>query len=110
MDKYIDAQQEVSQLWALYHNWYDKFHKPIRMPRMTREQAMAMFRDYPRILKGEVSKESIYKELRRKSAKKHLAWKKYLDILRFEAFSQLFYDRMRVDIAFAQRLICSYIR
>ena len=69
-----------------------------------------LFADYPLLMRGALTKQALYGELKRKSAAKHLAYKRYLDELRFNAFSQLFYDQMRVDVEFSRRFIYSCLR
>tara|TARA_B110000971_G_scaffold162081_1_gene165646 strand:+ start:724 stop:1035 length:312 start_codon:yes stop_codon:yes gene_type:complete len=101
MEQYRKARQRRQTLWELYHHWHND-HPPT-LP------VDVLFRDFPRLLQRGVTREEIYKELRRSSARIKAAWTRVLNLRRFEAFSDLFFKATRVDVGFGQDFVLSYL-
>jgi len=103
MNKYIDACQQCDDIWCLYHRWYAT---------NTTGQAREVLKTHTHIHKVNraETRRAFYREMKKKRAYKHLAWAMYLDEQRFNALSDVFHDRMRVDLEFARRTIYSCLR
>jgi len=100
MEQYRKARQQRETLWELYHHWYNDHPTP---------PVGVLFRDFPRLLQSGVTREEIYKELRRWSVRINVAWSHVLNMQRFEAFSDLFFKATRVDVGFSQGVVLSYL-
>ena len=55
-------------------------------------------------------KKAFFSELKKIKLKKRLMWLKIKDNERFDTFSYIFYKRKGVDIEFARKEICAYLR
>jgi len=105
--QYRIAKKKLLEIWQLYHCWYDEKYDS------------TMFKAYPNLTKAHntnvISRKKnmkcvFYKEIKKNSAAKHLAWLRYMDECRFNALSDIFYTKTRVDLEFARQIIYSYIR
>ena len=105
--QYQIAEKKLEEIWQLYHCWYNEKCDSAMLkayPNLTKAQNMNM--------KGrnENMKRVFYKEMKKKSAAKHLAWLGYMDERRFNALSDIFYTKTRVDLEFARQIIYTCIR
>ena len=116
MDEYIVARDKQIRLFELYNNWYNDASIP-RTNHTARFQAFRkIFKNEPRILKTvrhfdsvDDIKKILYKEIRRKTLLKCLAWRRYRNNIRFNLFCISVYRKTRVDVSFARYIILEYL-
>jgi len=77
-----------------------------------RQQRPDTYKRWARLFQDEPQKIKVvfYKEIKKKSAIRRLKWAKYLDAVRFNAFSDAFYNKTGVCIEFARRKIYNLLR
>lgn len=104
MDKWISAQENLETLWILYHNWWNNCFTG-------NVDAKNVLRKYPKLLKKNAreTRKAFYLEIRKKKVLVWIAHKHYRDELRFNAFSDVFYNRTHVDVEFARFRICAFL-
>lgn len=104
MDKWLSAQENLETLWILYHHWWNNCFAG-------NEDAKSVLRKYPKLLKKNAreTRKAFYLEIRKKKALVWIAHKHYRDELRFNAFSDVFYNRMHVDVEFARFILYAFL-
>ena len=105
---YNDAASALSAIWVDYHVLFDLGMSAKRL----RQQRPDTYKRWARLFQDEPQKIKVvfYKEIKKKSAIRRLKWAKYLDAVRFNAFSDAFYNKTGVCIEFARRKIYSLLR
>jgi len=105
---YHDATDALSAIWVDYHVVFDLGMSSNRL----RDQRSDIYKRWARLFQGDPKKIKVlfYKEIKKKSAIRRLKWAKYLDEVRFNTFSDVFYDKTRVCIEFARRKIYKMLR
>ena len=105
---YHDAVCALSAIWMDYHAIYDLGMSAKR----SRQQRPDIYQRWARLFQGGPKKIKVlfYKEIKKKSAIRRLKWANYLDEVRFNTFSDVFYDKTRVCIEFARRKIYKMLR
>ncbi len=115
MNEYLVRREKQEHLYTLYNQWYAvvNVHKHNRV---VFESFKNMFKDEARILKTVHQfdsvydiKKTIYKEIRHLTTLKHLAWRRYLNHLRFNLFCISVYRQTHVDVSFARHKILEYL-
>ena len=99
LDTFQQAVQSLHDIWEDFHTWFSStdhstMKRNRRLIKSTRKETRQCF----------------YKEIRKKAAMKHMAWNRILDMRRFDAFSDVFYNQTRVDVEFARRKIYQMLR
>jgi len=100
LDAYQEASTRLSMIWMDFHIWY----ATPRDPRVHKEHLHLICSN------RKTTRGRFYREIRKKSAMKHIAWCRVLDEGRFDAFSAIFYNQTRVDVEFARRTIYKMLR
>jgi len=100
LDSYQEAVHSLSELWEDYHVWYTSSSDP-RICK-TRRRLICSSRLE--------TKKRFYREIRKKSALKHIKWARVLDERRFDTFSAIFYKQTKVDVEFTRREIYKMLR
>jgi len=114
MNNYISTCVKQRQLFERYHDWYNGVMAP---------HSNVCYETFRRIFKGETRvlklvrpvhstndiKQILYKEIRRLTARKRIAWHKYQNNLRFNLFCISVYRKTRVDVSFARHKILEYL-
>lgn len=100
LDAYQEACLCLSRIWDDYHVWF----ATVRDPRIHKEHLHLLCNS------RKETKGRFYREIRKKSALKHMKWNLVLDERRFDAFSAIFYKQTRVDVEFARRLMYKMLR
>ena len=116
MPEYLVARDKQERLFDLYHKWYNAASVPNRS-RTTRFEAFrSIFSGEPRILKtirhfdnADIIKKMLYKEIRRRTTLKSVAWRRYQNNIRFNLFCISAYRKTRVDVSFARHAILEYL-
>ena len=103
LDRYIVAKQQLNEIWLLFHEWYDS--KTPELKRYALKKHANIVKQTPKL-----TKRALYSEMKKKRAYVNLARQRYEDEKRFNALTDIFYDRTHVDLEFARRTIYSYLR
>lgn len=115
MDNYILVSEKQRELFEQYHHWY----RIVNTAKSTRhlEAFRQIFKRNTRIFKMSQSSDSVqdikkilYKEIKRLTAIKHLAWINYRNHLRFNFFCIAAYRQTHVDVSFARHMILEYLQ
>jgi len=110
-DKYHRVREKQQDLFSLYTMWYNdgKFSR--------HDSYKQIFKSYPRILNTirpshstEQIKKILYCEIRRLTARKWIAWRRYQNNIRFNLFCISLYRKTRVDASFARYKILEYLQ
>ena len=98
---YKDAVCDLEAIWMDNHVVYGLDMSAKR----SRQQRPDIYKRWARLFQGDPKKIKVlfYKEIKKKSAIRRLKWAKYLDEVRFNTFSDVFYDKTGVCIEFARR-------
>jgi len=116
MNEYHARRAKQLNLYELYHRWYNDAtasnHRNITLT----DSFRSIFKDEPRILKmgcrlNSISerKKMLYKEIRRLTTLRKMAWRRYQNHLRFNLFCISAYRKTRVDVSFARHAILEYL-
>lgn len=104
MNKYTTACRKQMELFSMYHSWYKEEMSSGRLQTFRR-----FFKTWPRILKAvrreQDIKKVVYREIKRLTVLKRLAWCRYQNHLRFNFFCIAVYRQTRVDVSFARNNI-----
>lgn len=116
MNDYRVAREKQERLYKLYHQWYNIATAPGSSFATHLNVFRGIFRDETRVLQllrrihsTKDIKEMLYKEIRRRTTRKRLAWHRYQDHLRFNLFCISVYRKTRVDVSFARHSILEYL-
>jgi len=102
-NKHLSTVANLDKLWELYHVWFTLGKR--RNP----EENKAIFKEYPRLLRGVITRKALYKELRHRSMNRFWTWRRYQNEKRVDIFSDVFFVQTRVCVEFGRRLVLSYI-
>lgn len=116
MDDYLAARDKQERLFELYNRWYNDASVPGL-------NSQARFQTFRKTFMGEIRilktvrhfdsiddiKKILYKEIRRKTLLKCLAWRRYRNNIRFNLFCISVYRKTRVDVSFARYIILEYL-
>lgn len=116
MNNYLAARDKQEHLFELYNRWYNDASVPGLNPQ-------ARFQAFRKIFKGEIRilktvrhfdsiddiKKMLYKEIRRRTTLKSVAWRRYQNNIRFNLFCISAYRKTRVDVSFARHAILEYL-
>ena len=110
MDAYIKSSEDLDFLWVQYNIFYNTLNRYCQHRYNPSECKNSVIQHAFKTRDSKTIKRAFYSELRKYKLKKRVTWLKFKDQERFDAFSLVFYTRMGVDVEFARRKICAYLR
>lgn len=118
MNDYCGARAKQERLYELYNQWFNVVYSSNKGIGKAAQFGLfkSIFKDNPRILKTGCNfdslcdiKKMLYKELRRTTVRKNMAWHRYQDNIRFNLFCISAYRKTHVDVSFARHIILEYL-
>lgn len=113
---YLNARVNQQRLYELYNRWYNAVSAHTHIKIVQFELFKSIFKDDARILKkghrtdnNRELKKMLYKELRRSTLLKCMAWRRYQNNTRFNLFCISVYRKTNVDVSFARHMILEYL-
>lgn len=103
MDQWLSDREKLFKLWNVFHEWWNTYNN--------KKSVQHLILKYHRLIKPNPyeTREAFYKELRKQKTKALISYKKYRNELRFNTFSNIFYNEMHVDVEFSRDRIYSFL-